>query len=176
MSTTGTAAWMEPWLATVEDRIAWLRATSAASGGPSVEELDLSGPSLRVLWAWARHRFNRRPGGAEPGVLPLWYGDPRAWTPKWWDDDSIWLADAVVAYFAETLRRAAPTVSWTVGHDADDPERYVYEGQPVLVGLGGADVHPWTLVANTVGRVWAGTAGDEDLYRLWEVHAGGHVR
>lgn len=167
---------MEPWLATVGDRIGWLRSDCAPSGGPPGEALDLSGASLRPMWAWARRRFTRRPAGRPAGALPLWYGDPRAWTPHWWDDGSIWLADAVIAYFAEALRTASPDGAWAVGHDVEEPEHYAYEGQPVLVGLGVAEVHPWTLVGNTVGRVGSGTAGDDDLYRLWELHANGAPR
>ncbi|QNN53997.1 hypothetical protein [Nocardioides mesophilus] len=163
------AAWAEDWLRTVDDRVAWLVREGGADG--VVPPLG-DGAGLVLLWAWARPRFVRRPAGGVPGELPVWYGDPRAWTPRWWDDETIWLCDAVIAWFATELLSALPGAVWATGHDELEPQRYLHEGQPVVRRLDGGEVHPWTLVANLAGRVWTGTAADTDLLRVWHYSAG----
>ncbi len=86
---------------------------------------------------------------------------------RWWDDESIWLADALVAYVAEALLRSAPGAQWGICQDDETP----HLGQPVLQGVSRVDVHPWTHLADTVGRVWTGTDSDDDLVRLYSQYA-----
>ena len=53
---------------------------------------------------------------------------------------------------AETLLHHTPGARGGVAHDEQDPEAYVHEGQPVLLGLAQQDVHLWTGMAIAAGR------------------------
>lgn len=79
------------------------------------------------------------------------------------------LTDALIAYFSETLLRNNAQASWGGGWDEEAGESYVYHGQPVIVGLHTVDAHPWSLMANTVGGIWDGTADSTDLFQLYRI-------
>ena len=58
-----------------------------------------------------------------------------------------------MGYLAETLLHHTPGARGGVAHDEQDPEAYVHEGQPALLGLAQPDVHLWTGMAIAAGRV-----------------------
>lgn len=164
-------AWADPWIADVGSAIARLRHAASDSGGPPPEALDLTGESLRPLWAWARHRFVRRAPDVPVGDVPGWYGD--VWEPSWWDDPSIWLADGLAAYYGEVLRSTMPDARWDLGHDEQYPDHYLNEGEPAVEVRGGHQYPPFMYLTTMCGRVWSGTATDDDLHDLWSAQLAG---
>lgn len=172
---TAGAPWADGWISDAPARLARLR-EQVGAGLPS-PGLDRTEASLVPVWSSARRQFTHRAPGApvDPTALPAWFTDPRAWRPRWWDDRTVWLADGLMGYLAETLLHHTPGARWGVAHDEQDPEAYVHEGQPVLVGLAQPDVHLWTGMAIAAGRVWEETDDDHDLARLfahWTGRAG----
>ncbi len=161
------APWAQQWLDSVPATLTRLRERAVQLGVPNAGQFDLSPQSLLPLWAWARRRLTPRPPDQPVDVtaLPVWFGDPAAWTPWWWDDDSIWLADGLIAYIAETMRNTHPGARWEIWQDPS-PWGSPYDGQPVLVGVTTQPWQPWTHVPNLVGRIWAGTATDQDVIAL----------
>ena len=75
-------------------------------------------------------------------------------------------------YLAEALLHHTPGARWGVAHDERDPQAYVHEGRPVLLGLAQPDVHLWRGMAIAAGRVWDGTDDDHDLTRLFAHRTG----
>jgi hypothetical protein len=144
---------LQRYLATAPDSLQRLRDRSAATGGPTPDELDLSRDSLVPLFEWAMGQFRLRPSD-EPtdfidkgdlgryyqprgGVQPIWFGRTGLHAPGWWDDDTLVLIDALAFYFAEALMRAIPEAHWEAGHDPN-AKRWIHENQPVIVGAGPA--------------------------------------
>ncbi len=167
------AVWAESWLGDQDARIERLRERAAGHGGPAAQ-LDLSGASLGPLWALARGQFRRRAPEepVRPELLPAWFGDPQAWTPQWWDDESIWLGDELIGYLAESVRRGSGA-HWDIW-ESDPRLNDGLEGQPVLIRPDPqtAPWHPWTYTANMVGGIWTGRATDRDLVDLYEMYVG----
>jgi hypothetical protein len=141
------------YVATAPAALQWLRERSAATGGPTPDELDFSRDSLVPLFEWAIGQFRLRPGDQptdfvdkgdlgryyQPrgGRQPIWFGRTGLHAPHWWDDDTLALIDALTFYFAESVMRVVPGARWEVGRHPE-LKRWVHENQPVLTGAGEA--------------------------------------
>jgi hypothetical protein len=143
--------YLQRYVAASEDRLRWLRALSADTGGPTPDQLDLGRDSLVALWTWALGRFRLRDPG-EPldfvdrgrqgrfyvprhGRVPMWFGRRGVTAPYGWSDDTLELVDAIVYYFAACLLRANPAARWEAFH-APQLKDHIDESQPVIVGFG----------------------------------------
>lgn len=139
------------YLAAAPASLQRLRERSAATGGPTHDQLDFGRDSLVPLFEWAMGQFNLRPED-EPkefvdagelgrfyrpkgGQQPMWYGRTGLTAPDWWDDDTLALIDALTYYFAEAVIRAVPGAHWEVGHHPQ-VKRWWHENQPVIAGAG----------------------------------------
>lgn len=160
-------ALLATFVSNTPQRLEQLRQRSAASGGPSSEELDLDPASLDGLWAWATPQFTWRdgydpPADDGPGVrhpaeplepddqLPEWF-DPRAL--DWWQfsADTLWLIDGLARYLAESVIAQVPTARWTVGRAR--MKSYAFQNHIVMDGIPfGDQVEPMWSVTILVSR------------------------
>lgn len=167
MTLTEAKALLATFVSNTPQRLDQLRQRSAASGGPSPEDLDLGPASLDRLWAWATPQFAWRDGydpppDHEPGPrhparplepddqLPEWF-DPRAL--DWWrfSADTLWLIDGLARYLAESVIAHVPTAHWTVGRART--RSYAFQNHIVMDGIPfGDQVEPMWSVTILVSR------------------------
>jgi hypothetical protein len=121
-------------------RVQEFRRTVAARGGPPEEALDLTPESLGPLGAWLLQPI---PPGPEDESRPVW-----AWNRA--EDDPYlkgsWLPDGLGTYVMRILRGRHPSLTWKLETD----RRSMYEGHPVLVGMGPIEVLPYAAMLGSL--------------------------
>ena len=160
----------ETYVATEHERDATFRRIVASRGGPA---LDGTRASLGPLGAWLLEPV---PPGPEDDEKPIW-----AWDRD--DDDPYlkgsWLPDGLGTYALGILRRRHPTLTWTLEED----RRSIYEGKPLLAGLGPVEWLPYAAMLGYLRLAREATPPDPDwlltAFDTWsalaEKAAGGRV-
>lgn len=78
---------------------------------------------------------------------------------SWWDDDTIWLIDALAYLYGETLVRAVPTARWEL---CPSNAGHIYAGEPIIERLP-LQVHPVVTLTGLSAKPFTGTASTLDL-------------
>lgn len=155
----------EQYVSSEAARVDEFRRTVAARGGPTQSALDLSPGSLGPLGAWL---LEPTPPGPEDDQKPVW-----AWDRP--DDDPYlkgsWVPDGLGTYVLAMLRRRHPSLRWKL----EDDRRSIYQGLPVLVGLGPIEVLPYAAMIGYLIRAGQASPRDPDwlvtLFHAWSARA-----
>jgi hypothetical protein len=149
----------EEYVATEGRRVDDFRRIVASRGGPSEAVLDLTPDSLGPLGAWLLEPV---PPGPEDAWKPVW-----AWDRS--DDDPYlkgsWLPEGLGAYVYSMLRRRHPSLTWKLEVD----KRSIYEGLPVLAGIGPIEHLPYAAMKGSMIRAQGAAPRDPDwLVKLFD--------
>ncbi len=86
-------------------------------------------------------------------------------------DQGMALLSRLGALYAEVLLRNNGFLEWRVGNDEENPEKYVYQGHPVIgVRSGDVEIDPFSVVLNVARGVLRGSRETDALlsaYRIW---------
>jgi hypothetical protein len=137
-------------------------------------DLDFDRSSLVDVWMWFL-ATQQRPGG------PVSDEQMRASDPPWWYDfysplgrnvgpTVARLVSPIAAYFSETIVRARPASTWTLGSRRDDPG---LQRAPVLAVDGGRRFLPDAVVLTYAARWARGEPAQRDiLSSLFGIYTG----